>query len=211
MQDGGYAGGVILAVDTSLGTSVAVVSDDGTVLAGAGTESRLGHAEVIGDLLATVLDDAGRPEITHVAVGMGPGPFTGLRIGIAAARAFALARGAVVVPVVSHDAIALRALIDGTAQPFAVATDARRRELAWTPYTGLDADGLPVRAAEPALVARADADAVLSGWDWHETAMLSAAMLGTVAARAVAAGRTVGPTEPLYLRSPDVAAPKARP
>src|SRR5690606_41296655 len=65
----------------------------------------LGHAEVIGDLLERALvEDA---EITHVVAGMGPGPFTGLRIGIAAARAFALGRGVPVVAVPSHFAAAL--------------------------------------------------------------------------------------------------------
>ena len=98
---------MILSIDTSLGSAVAVVDLDGTVLAEVGTDDRLGHAEVIGDLMLRVLAEAGNPEITHVAAGMGPGPFTGLRIGIAAARTFALARNALLVPVVSHDAIAL--------------------------------------------------------------------------------------------------------
>ncbi|MCD2497768.1 tRNA (adenosine(37)-N6)-threonylcarbamoyltransferase complex dimerization subunit type 1 TsaB [Microbacterium nymphoidis] len=199
---------MILAIDTSLGSAVAVVDRDGTVLAEAHTDDRLGHAEVIGDLLARVLQDAGDPVITHVAAGMGPGPFTGLRIGIAAARTFALARGVEVVPVVSHDAIALGLLESDDDAEFAVATDARRRELAWTAYTGIDADGLPVRHAEPALVARAEAEIALTGWIWGEAAQLDAGLLGRVAARAIAAGRIIGPDEPLYLRSPDVAAPK---
>ena len=55
---------------------------------------------------------AGRGQaLTHVAAGMGPGPFTGLRVGIAAARAFALGRGIPVVPVVSHDAVALEVFL----------------------------------------------------------------------------------------------------
>ena len=69
--------------------------------------------------------------LTAVASGMGPGPFTGLRVGIAAARAFALGRGIPVIPVASHDAAALAILL---ADPFAdlprfaVVTAARRRE-----------------------------------------------------------------------------------
>lgn len=202
---------MILALDTSLGTAVAVVDLDGTVVSRVGTADRLGHAEVIGDLLVQVLAEAGNPEITHVAAGMGPGPFTGLRIGIAAAKTFALARGAVLVPVVSHDAIALVQLLAEDDAEFVVATDARRRELAYTAYTGLDAAGLPVRESEPALVLRADADATLTGWIWHEHDELDGGMLGQIAARAIAAGREVGPAEPLYLRSPDVAAPKVKP
>lgn len=202
---------MILSIDTSLGTSVAVVNLDGVVLSEASTQNRLGHAEVIGDLLVEVLTAAGDPQITHVAAGMGPGPFTGLRIGIAAAKTFALARAAELVPVVSHDAIALELLQADPEMEFAVVTDARRRELAYTLYTGIDTDGLPVREGSPALVERVDADTTLLGWAWDESAALNAGMLGTVAARAIAAGRVVGPHEPLYLRSPDVAAPKVHP
>lgn len=190
---------------------MAVVDLDGTVRAEVGTGDRLGHAEVIGDLIARALAEAGNPVITHVAAGMGPGPFTGLRIGIAAARTFAIARGAELVPVVSHDAIALGVLEEDPDAEFVVATDARRRELAWTSYTGLDADALPVHGSEPALVARADAEATLLGWIWREAEELSAGALGTIAARAVRAGRIVGPEDPLYLRSPDVVAPRAKP
>ncbi len=203
-----YAGTVFLGIDTSLGTAVAVVEPDGYVVAEAHSDNPLGHAEVIGELLARV-DAAG---ITHVAAGMGPGPFTGLRVGIAAARAFALGRDLPVVPVPSHDAVALGVLLDaaltGAAEPgrFAVVTDARRREFAVTVYDGLDADGLPVRVTEPALAPRDELDARVAalGAERRDAASVSAAMLALVAARATAAGRAVGASEPLYLRSPDV-------
>ncbi|QPE05044.1 tRNA (adenosine(37)-N6)-threonylcarbamoyltransferase complex dimerization subunit type 1 TsaB [Microbacterium schleiferi] len=220
---------MILGIDTSLGTAAAVVETDGVVLAEASSANPLGHAEVIGDLLQTVLGTArtdaplghagagtpGAPaEITAVAAGMGPGPFTGLRVGIAAARTFALGRGIPVVPVVSHDAAALGILLDEAlagetdADPerFAIVTDARRREFAYTVYEGMDDDGLPIRVAEPALSPRDDIDAVLTELDArrHDTTAISAAMVALVAARAVAAGREVGPRDALYLRSPDV-------
>jgi len=164
------------------------------------------------------LPGAGTPgapaEITAVAAGMGPGPFTGLRVGIAAARTFALGRGIPVVPVVSHDAAALGILLDEAlagdmdAEPerFAIVTDARRREFAYTVYEGMDDDGLPIRVAEPALTPRDEIDAVLTGLDARrrDTTAISAAMIALVAARAVAAGREVGPRDALYLRSPDV-------
>lgn len=148
-----------------------------------------------------------------VAAGMGPGPFTGLRIGIAAARAFALGRGIPVVPVVSHDAIALELLAGADdAGRFAVVTDARRREYAYSVYEGIDDAGLPVRVAGPALAPRDEIDAVL---DEHAAARrdahrVSAAMVALAASRALAAGRRIGPADALYLRSPDVVAP-ARP
>lgn len=216
---------MILGIDTSLGTAVAVVEQDGLVRAEASSPNPLGHAEVIGDLLEAVLADAALGPVgstapaepvvvSHVAVGMGPGPFTGLRVGIAAARAFALGRGIPVVPVVSHDAIALAHLLDlalvgGVDEPvarFAVVTDARRREFAYTVYEGLDDDGLPVRATEPALTPRDEIDDVLSaaGAARLDGSAVPAAMIATVAGRALAAGRQAGPDEALYLRSPDV-------
>jgi tRNA threonylcarbamoyl adenosine modification protein YeaZ len=215
---------VILGIDTSLGTAVALVDPDGVVRAEVSSENPLGHAEVIGDLLVQALDAAtataahgsglpasGADPVTHVAAGMGPGPFTGLRIGIAAARTFALARGIPVVPVPSHDAIALGVLLaaefeGAEAGRFAVVTDARRREFAYTVYRGLDDAGLPIRESEPALVPRDGLDERLRGLDAApvEAATVSAALLAVVAARAVAAGRALATAEPLYLRSPDV-------
>ena len=223
-----YPGGVFLGIDTSLGTAVAVIDPDGVLRAERVSANALGHAEVIGTLLAQALDDAAvtaalgtaatgtvpalaEDAVTHVAAGMGPGPFTGLRIGIAAARAFALARGVEVVPVVSHDAVALGILLqaqltDADPGRFAVVTDARRREFAYTVYDGLDDDGLPVRVAESALVPRDEADARLAELDAVrvDATAVPAPILALAAARAVAAGRTIGPAEPLYLRSPDV-------
>ncbi len=218
---------MILGIDTSLGTAVAVIEDDGVVRADLVSANPLGHAEAIGDLLVSALADAALGaigtttapdpvEVTRVAVGMGPGPFTGLRVGIAAARAFALGgdggRGIPVVPVVSHDAAALETLL---ADPFAdvprfaVVTDARRREFAYTVYDGLDDDGLPVRVTEPALIPRDDIDARLEelGAQRRDVHAISAAMIALAAARALAASREIGPHDALYLRSPDVTMP----
>ena len=189
---------MILAVDTSLGTAVAVIDADGRTVAEASTPDPLGHAEVIGDLLAEVA----RPGITHVIAGMGPGPFTGLRIGIAAARTFALGRGIPVIPIPSHFAIAQTADIRGR---FAVVTDARRREIAVSVFDGADADGIPSLVLPTRLEKRGAelAEPV------HEVAELSASALALVGARAIAAGRTLADAEPLYLRSPDVVQPGA--
>lgn len=207
----GYPGGVILGIDTSLGTAVALVEPDGMVVAEATSDDPFGHAEVIGDLLVRVLADAPPAPVTYVAAGMGPGPFTGLRVGIAAARSFALGRGVPVLPVPSHDAIALglllhAAMTDAAALRLAVVTDARRRELAYTVYDGLDDDGLPRAVTEPTLAPRADLDARLAelGAQRREAGSVSASMIALAAARALAAGRAPAVTEPLYLRAPDV-------
>ena len=199
---------MILAVDTSLGTAVALIDSDGTRRAEAATTDPLGHAEVIGVLLAEVLDEAGPGDITHVVAGMGPGPFTGLRIGIAAARAFALGRGIPVVAVPSHLAAALSAL-ETESGPFAIVTDARRREVAITVFDGADADGLPQVVADTVLVKAVDADAHLAGIRRIDVAALSAVDLARVGARALAAGRTLAGDEPLYMRHPDVTLPGA--
>src|SRR5690606_26724653 len=109
-----YPGEVILAVDTSLGTAIALLDADGRRLADASSPDPLGHAEVIGALLQRALTEADAGAITHVVAGMGPGPFTGLRIGIATARAFALGRSIPVIPVPSHFAAALSVIDPST-------------------------------------------------------------------------------------------------
>lgn len=205
-----YPGEVILAVDTSLGTAVALIDDDGTRRSDASAADPLGHAEVIGDLLVRALNETGSGEVGHVVAGMGPGPFTGLRIGIAAARAFALGRGIPVIPVPSHLAAALTAIErDAVMGPFAIVTDARRREVAITVFDGTDADGIPLTTVDTRLVPSVDADEHLDGVRRIDVATLSAVDLARVGARAVAAGRTLAGDEPLYLRHPDVTVPGA--
>ena len=209
----GYPRRVILGIDSSAGTAVAVVSNDGFIHADVVHPNPRGHAEVIGELITQALRDAEvtAGQITHVAAGMGPGPFTGLRVGIAAARAFAWARELPVVPVPSHDAAALHlmlhdALLGTERPPFAVVTDARRRELAYTVYTGFDDDGLPERT-QPTTLAPADQLAIVLA-DLGATGVnvdaISGASIGILAARAGAAGRVDVDQQPVYLRAPDV-------
>ncbi len=93
--------------------------------------------------------------------------------------------------------------------PFAIVTDARRREVAITVFDGCDADGIPRVAAETVLVPRAESEAHLAGIRHIEVGSLSAADLARVGARATAAGRILAGGEPLYLRSPDVTLPGA--
>ncbi|MGB3909233.1 MAG: tRNA (adenosine(37)-N6)-threonylcarbamoyltransferase complex dimerization subunit type 1 TsaB [Pseudolysinimonas sp.] len=192
---------MLLAIDTSAGTSVAVV-DAGQVLAEADEPGTRRHAEAIGTLLRAALADGGLEprDVTGVVAGMGPGPYTGLRVGIAAARAFAFGIGAPVHPVVSHDAIAF-----GHSERVLVVTDARRREVAWSLY-----DPSAVRLEGPELCLRDGFDAIASrhpGVPVLDPPTVSAASLGLVAELLLATGRPLGPAEPLYLRAPDVTLP----
>ncbi len=211
---------MILGIDTSLGSAVAVVEADGVVLSQVESADPRGHAEVIGSLIAQALAEASvHPSgISHVAAGMGPGPFTGLRVGIAAARTFALGRGVPVVPIVSHDAVALELLLhealtggleSAADETFAIVTDARRREFAYTVYRGMDDDGLPVRLTEPQLTPRDEIDARLAGYGAlrRDADRVPGGLLALCAARALSAGRGIGPADALYLRSPDVTLP----
>src|SRR3954469_18659532 len=139
---------MLLAIDTSAGTSVAVVDRDRGILAQADEADTRRHAEVIGTLIERVLAESGVSprQLSGVVEGMGPGPFTGLRVGIAAARAFAFGIGKPVVPIASHDAVAF-----GRILPTLVVTDARRREVAWSSYAAPDGDGFPVLLTGPQL------------------------------------------------------------
>jgi tRNA threonylcarbamoyl adenosine modification protein YeaZ len=215
---------MLLAIDTSSGTSVAVVDREGGVLAEVTELDTRRHAEVIGELIAACLDEANvEPRgLSAVVVGMGPGPFTGLRVGIAAARAFAFGAGKPCLPLVSHDAVAFEKLggLAAHTQPLLVVTDARRREVYWSAYSHLDSEGLPVRVAGPSLVrpvvldeavARSCGPAFTTDAARTDPAstVVSAAALGMLGETLFAAGRPFAADEPLYLRSPDVTVPGA--
>ena len=118
----------VLAIDTSTSqTSVAVVKD-GQVLFTQSHNDPLAHGEHLPKLVAQALQDV--PKIDLVAVGMGPGPFTGLRVGIVFAQSYALACGINWVGVCSLDAMA-----DSISDTdFIVSTDARRKERYWARY-----------------------------------------------------------------------------
>lgn len=209
-----YDGRVLLAIDTSAGTSVAVVDPaTGRALATRDTEDSRRHAEVIGPFLAEVLAEAGTSpaDVTGVVAGTGPGPFTGLRVGIAAARTFAAARGVPVLPLVSHDAVAADARDGRPDGPFVVLTDARRREVYWSAY-----DQTGKRVAGPGLAKPADLDEVIRasrpdavGWDRVTALSVPAWRLGVLAADRLASGAAFDQDTALYLRDPDVTVPGA--
>jgi tRNA threonylcarbamoyl adenosine modification protein YeaZ len=146
---------VILAIDTSAGTSVALVGDG--IVAEAATADTRSHAEHIGVFIDRVLTDAGvtPSDVAAVVTGIGPGPFTGLRVGIAAAIAFAVGRGIPIYGIPSHDAAAVGREV------CTIVTDVRRRELAWTTYRdGVAVAGPFASRGASTMSARAQDDAM---------------------------------------------------
>lgn len=219
---------MLLALDSSVGSSAAVLDLDGAVLAERSIIDTRRHAEVVGELIVQCLAEAGLDarEVTAVAVGMGPGPFTGLRVGIAAANAFALGLGIPALRVVSHDAVALARLDDAEgvegggvhgggadgggvapeARRLLVTTDARRRERYFSAYAGLDAHGVPVRTLGPEVGTDQAIEGVTSehGYARVDADHVEASALGRLALRIRKHGAKFAGPEPLYLRSPDV-------
>ncbi|WP_067437335.1 tRNA (adenosine(37)-N6)-threonylcarbamoyltransferase complex dimerization subunit type 1 TsaB [Nocardioides jensenii] len=206
---------MLLALDTaSPQVTVALLDDAGTVVAERRTDHLMKHAEQLAPLIAGVLTDAGvqQFDVTAVAVGVGPGPFTGLRVGLATARTFAMVLEIPVYGVCSLDALALEAVDSGAVEgPFVVATDARRKEVYWAAY-----DDRGRRVSEPAV--DRPADVASDGPVVGEGAQLfpdhfphaveplrpSAGWLG----RAVVEERAeLLDPDPLYLRRPDAVAP----
>lgn len=211
-----------LAIDTSGGTSVAIVHN-GEALAEHVIDDPMGHSENIGEALAEILHEAGLAphEVRAVVVGRGPAPFTGLRVGIAAAIAFAEGIGKPLFGAVSHDAIArdffdtisdadLAAIQAGSR--LLVTTDARRKEVYWSLYSGLDSHGAPICVDGPHVNKPAELEDLLDQKNVQRITTdiaLSPVTLARVAAANLAAGRNITDVSALYLRAPDAVEPKA--
>jgi tRNA threonylcarbamoyl adenosine modification protein YeaZ len=194
---------LVLAIDTSTPAVTAGVVADGRVLAERVTVDARAHAERITPNVLDAMADAGRSmsDLTAVVVGCGPGPFTGLRVGMATAAAYGHALGLPVYGVCSLDAIGVQ-----TSGDVLVVTDARRREVYWARYRdGVRVDGPDVKAAadiDPGsarAVAGSPDHAALFGLPCIEPAYPDAA--GLVAA--VDWSQPPAALVPLYLRRPD--------
>jgi tRNA threonylcarbamoyl adenosine modification protein YeaZ len=184
---------VILAIDTSAGTSVALVGEG--IVAEAATADTRSHAEHIGVFIDRVLTDAGLTpsDVTAVVAGIGPAPFTGLRVGIAAAIAFAIGRGIPLYGIPSHDAVAVGR------KTCTVVTDVRRRELAWTTYC----DGVAIDGPRLTTEATLATDVDLDTFPEVRADVISAAVLATAAQVRIDRGDDLSSLRPLYLRAPD--------
>ncbi len=186
---------IVLAIDTSTPAVVTGVlrRDDGGAITALGeriaVDSRA-HAELLAPNTVAALADSGLTmyDLDAVVIGCGPGPFTGLRVGMATAAAYGHALGIPVHGVCSLDAIAV-----GTTGEVLVVTDARRREVYWARYR----DG--VRVDGPAVNAPAD---VATDGSVHRIEFAHPIPAGLVAAVSDWDGEPQPPI-PLYLRRPD--------
>ncbi|MET8871065.1 tRNA (adenosine(37)-N6)-threonylcarbamoyltransferase complex dimerization subunit type 1 TsaB [Nocardia sp. NPDC004604] len=222
---------LVLAVDTATPAVTAGLVELEQAASGTGAPARVrtvasrvrvdarAHAEVLTPQILECLSEAGRSraDIDAVVVGIGPGPFTGLRVGMATAAAFGDALGLPVYGVCSLDAIASDAALEPTVVPditaeseLLVVTDARRREVYWARYR----DGRRIEG--PDVNKPGDLDPVhasmiagsASHVDLFDLPVLPAetpspAGLVRVAAAELLARTVPEPLVPLYLRRPD--------
>ena len=204
---------LVLVLDTATPTLVAGLADRSKhgateVLAERAVPSGNRHAELLTPAITSVLDDAGltMADLDAVVTGLGPGPFTGLRVGVVTAAALADARGLPVFGVCSLDAVGTGART--------VVTDARRKEVYWAAYdeSGARTDGPGVVRPEelgrpgpfvgdPAFAARLGADVA--------PAEVTTAGLVRAAEPQLLDPSSALPLVPLYLRRPDATPPAA--
>jgi tRNA threonylcarbamoyl adenosine modification protein YeaZ len=203
---------LLLAIDTSTPAVTAALHDGDRVLAESTTVDGRRHGELLAPAVEQVLAEAGaRPaDLTDVAVGVGPGPFTGLRVGLVTARVLGHTLGLPVHGVCSLDALASVAEVDGE---FLVVTDARRREVYWARYAGpfarlthpaVDKPDVVIASA-PTLPAVGQGAVLYPDHfgDARAPELVSAGALAGVAVHRLAEGVPLLDPEPLYLRRPD--------
>ncbi len=208
---------MLLAFDTAT-PSVTVALHDGTdVVAERASEQVMKHGEQLAPLIDAVLRDAGavRQDLTALAVGVGPGPFTGLRVGLVTARTLALVLEIPVYGVCTLDVLATEAVDTGAViGDFLVATDARRKEVYLASYDeeGHRLDG-PV-VDRPAALAT-EAQVVGEGAHLYPEAFPTGVgprrpSAGWLARTVVGERAELSDPEPLYLRRPDAVMPGPR-
>jgi len=219
---------LLLAIDTATSAISIALHDGDSILAESSTLDARRHGEYVAPGIAEVLLRAGRTpaDVTAVVAGTGPGPFTGLRVGLVTARTFAFARGIPVHGVCSLDAMAHQAWLEDVVQEdqsCVVATDARRKEVYWARYD-ITARGA-LRTGEP-MVAKAEAiadqlrglPAIGRGTVLYPDSFgphvgpldVSAGRLADLAVRRLAAGEMLPEPDPMYLRRPDATPPPPR-
>ena len=211
---------MLLAFDTATPLVTVALHDGEDVVCELVSDRPLQHGEQLAPLIDRALRETGlvREHLTAIGVGVGPGPFTGLRVGLVTARTLGFVLELPVYGVCTLDVLAVEAVDTGAVGnegdgEFVVATDARRKEVYLATYDGdggrLDGPlvAKPADVASPAPVvgegARLYPDAFPHGVG---PTMPSAGWLARVIAEERA--ELLDP-EPLYLRRPDAAAPGA--
>ena len=147
---------MLLAFDTATALVSVALHDRERVVVELSSEQPMKHGEYLAPLITRAMSDAGivRQDLTAIAVGVGPGPFTGLRVGLVTARTLGFVLQVPVYGVCSLDIIAAEVIgsgIVGSGGGFLVATDARRKEVYLASY-----DELGRRLAGPAVSRPAD-------------------------------------------------------
>lgn len=200
---------LLLAFDTATPAITVAIHDGDEVISTVSGEGSMAHGELLVPFISQALGEAGATmaDLTDVAVGVGPGPFTGLRVGVVTALTLGSTLGLRTHGVCSLDIIA--AQVDSEVD-FLVATDARRKEVYWARYRPERR-----RVDGPAVLKPEDLEIIHPGMPaYGRGASLYADVLTAVegpqdpdaAALAIAVvnGTVEGfPLEPLYLRRPD--------
>ncbi|GAA3032903.1 tRNA (adenosine(37)-N6)-threonylcarbamoyltransferase complex dimerization subunit type 1 TsaB [Streptomyces glomeratus] len=208
---------LLLALDTATPAVTVALHDGTSVVASSSQVDARRHGELLLPAVDRVLAEADTrlDAVTGIVVGVGPGPYTGLRVGLMTADTFGLALGVPVHGVCTLDGLAYASDLE---VPFVVATDARRKEVYWARYddartrvTGPAVDRPAEIAEQVAGLPAVGAGALLYPDTFpqaHEPEHVSAAALASLAAEKLAAGEELAPPRPLYLRRPDAQVPK---
>ena len=201
---------MLLAFDTATPHVTVALHDGESVVASFESEESMRHGEMLAPGIEKVLAEAGvtARDLTAIAVGVGPGPFTGLRVGLVTARTLAHIRDLPVHGVCSLDILAAEAIDEGLDE-FAVATDARRKEVYYASYAEgrriskpeVVKPGSPVDTVVVGRGARLYPDTFVNPSDPEHP---SGAVLCDVVHRE---RFELLPPEPLYLRRPDAVEP----
>ena len=202
---------MLLAFDTATPHVTVALHDGTSVVARWDSDESMKHGEMLAPGIERVLGEAGitADDLTAIAVGIGPGPFTGLRVGLVTARTLAMVQGLPVHGVCTLDVMAAEAL-DAGLTDFAVATDARRKEVYLAEYAGGRRVSGPevVRPVEAARTGPVVGRGALLYPDHFPDAVGPEHPSAAVLCDVVAHHRfdVVAP-EPLYLRRPDAVEP----
>lgn len=202
-----------LAFDTATPAITVAVHDGAGVRAQSTTVDSRRHGELLAPQISRVLTEAGadRRDLTEIVVGVGPGPYTGLRVGLVTARMLGAVLSIPVYGVCSLDIMACEAAVN---EPFVVVADARRKEVYWAAYDEKRQrfDGPHVsRPSDVATERPAAGEAALRYPEWFPRRIDPVYPSAAVLAEAYVSGTApLLPAEPLYLRRPDAAPPGAR-